>query len=219
VSRSHTSFHTHSIRMESAKNSTLRRLNTLKQSISLNLTNKRDSGTNSAANCNSEFDFVSFECDVACDLRRGLNGFDTKDEKLLPAVQTKRGVLWQISGKIFSTWKERFCVLTENSLYSFSKKSASSTKSFKEVKLLDICDIRLVTENGQKILQLKINSMGKLALKRESDESMIDEWYLQFLSNVKSCYKQLLRRTRSVNPESLNTSFRRPLMGVSSLRL
>merc|ERR1712243_156418 len=213
------SFHTHSIRMESAKNSTLRRLNTLKQSISLNLTNNRDSGTNSAANCNSEFDFVSFDCDVACDLRRGLNGYDLKDEKLLPAVQTKRGVLWQISGKIFSTWKERFCVLTENSLYSFSKKSASSTKSFKEVKLLDICDIRLVTENGQKILQLKINSMGKLALKRESDESMIDEWYLQFLSNVKSCYKQLLRRTRSVNTESLNTSVRRPLMGVSSLRL
>jgi len=219
VSRSHTSFHTHSIRMESAKNSTLRRLNTLKQSISLNLTNKRDSGTNSAANCNSEFDFVSFDCDLACDLRRGLNGYDLKDEKLLPAVQTKRGVLWQISGKIFSTWKERFCVLTENSFYSFSKKSASSTKSFKKVKLLDICDIRLVTENGQKILHLKINSMGKLALKRESDESMIDEWYLQFLSNVKSCYKQLLRRTRSVNPESLNTSFRRPLMGVSSLRL
>merc|ERR1719481_770981 len=173
--------------MESAKNSTLRRLNTLKQSISLNLTNnKRDSGTNSAANCNSEFDFVSFDCDVACDLRRGLNGFDPKDEKLLPAVQTKRGVLWQISGKIFSTWKERFCVLTENSFYSFSKKSASSTKSFKKVKLLDICDIRLVTENGQKILHLKINSMGKLTLKRESDEKIIDEWYLQFLSNVKS---------------------------------
>jgi len=188
VSRSHTSFHTHSIRMESAKNSTLRRLNTLKQSISLNLTNKRDSGTNSAANCNSEFDFVSFECDVACDLRRGLNGYDLKDEKLLPAVQTKRGVLWQISGKIFSTWKERFCVLTENSFYSFSKKSASSTKSFKKVKLLDICDMRLVTEDGRKILQLKINSMGKLALKRESDESMIDEWsYMKIpLSGIKS---------------------------------
>jgi len=193
VSRSHTSFHTHSIRMESAKNSTLRRLNTLKHSISLNLTNKqfgsidkRDSG--SAANCNSEFDFVSFDCDVACDLRRGLNGFDTKDEKLLPNVQTKRGVLWQISGKIFSTWKERFCVLTENSFYSFSKKSASSTKSFKKVKLLDICDMRLVTEDGRKILQLKINSMGKLALKRESDESMIDEWsYMKIpLSGIKS---------------------------------
>merc|ERR1711915_501560 len=198
---------------------TLQRLNTLKQSISLNLTNKRDGGTNSAANCNSEFDFVSFDCDVACDLRRGLNGIDPKDEKLLPAVQTKRGVLWQISGKVFSSWKERFCVLTENSFYSFSKKSASSTKSFKKVKLLDICDLRLVTEHGRKILQLKINSMGKLAFKRESDENMIDEWYLQFLSNVKSCYKQLLRRTRSVNPESLNNSFRRPLMGVSSLRL
>merc|ERR1712189_104485 len=138
------------------KNSTLRRLNTLKQSISLNLTNKRDSGTNSAANCNSEFDFVSFDCDLACDLRRGLSYFETEDAKVLPVVQTKRGVLWQISGKIFSTWQERFCVLTENSFYSFSKKTASSTKTFKKVKLLDICDIRLVTERGQKILSLKI---------------------------------------------------------------
>jgi len=205
--------------MESAKNSTLRRLNTLKQSISLNLTNKRDSGTNSAANCNSEFDFVSFDCDLACDLRRGLSCFETEDTKILPVVQTKRGVLWQISGKIFSTWQERFCVLTENSFYSFSKKTASSTKTFKKVKLLDICDIRLVTERGQKILSLKINNMGKLQFKRESDQKMIDDWYLQFLSNVKSCYRQLLRRSRSVNPESINNSFKRPLMGVNSLRL
>merc|ERR1711972_970375 len=183
---------TYSIRMESAKNSTLRRLNTLKQSISLNLTNKRDSGTNSAAaNCNSEFDFVSFDCDLACDLRRGLSCFETEDSKVLPVVQTKRGVLWQISGKIFSTWQERFCVLTENSFYSFSKK----------------------------IVSLKINNMGKLQFKRESDQKMIDDWYLQFLSNVKLCYRQLLRRSRSVNPESINNSFRRPLMGVNSLRL
>merc|ERR1719393_612476 len=198
--------------MESAKNSTLQRLNTLKQSISLNLTNKRDSG--SAANCNSEFDFVSFDCDVACDLRRGLNGFDPKDEKLLPAVQTKRGVLWQISGKIFSTWKERFCVLTENSFYSFSKKSTSAAKTFRKIKLSDINDICILNERGLNTIILKMNNGGKFFFRKS--EGLL-EWYNQFLSNTSSHIRSNLRKSLSMNQLNNRNMSRRPLMGINSL--
>merc|ERR1712133_298894 len=169
--------------METVRYSTLNRVKSFKRNLSLNLKPNQDQqGT--TVNCNYEFEYVNFDTMSLADDCKTFRP-DLTEEKVLPVVQTKRGVLWQISGKIFSSWQERFCVLTENSFYSFSKKSTSKTKTFKKVKLLDICDICLVTENGQKVLCLKINNMGKLEFKRESsDPAIMEEWYLQFLSNV-----------------------------------
>ena len=91
---------------------------------------------------------------------------DLTEEKVLPKVQTKRGVLWQMSGKLFSTWQERFCVLTENSFYSFSKKSTSAAKTFRKIKLSDINDICILNERGLNTIILKMNAQKIVSMKQ-----------------------------------------------------
>ena len=116
-----------------------------------------------------------------------------------------------MSGKLFSTWQEKFCVLTENSFYSFSKKVGSMTKTFTKIRLLDICDILLEMEKGQRILKIK-TKMGKLMFRRSEE---IEDWHQQFLANISVLRGNNL--TRSLTMET-NVKQRRPLMGVSSLK-
>ena len=40
-------------------------------------------------------------------------------ENAIKDIKTRKGILWQRTDNIFSSWQERFFVLTENSLYSF----------------------------------------------------------------------------------------------------
>ena len=42
-------------------------------------------------------------------------------ENAIKDIKTRKGILWQRTDNIFSSWQERFFVLTENSLYSFSR--------------------------------------------------------------------------------------------------
>ena len=61
---------------------------------------------------------------------------DTIDRK----EASKKGILWQQTDKIFSTWQERFFVLTENSLYSFSRETNKINDLKKAVsKVISIC--------------------------------------------------------------------------------
>ena len=212
-----------------ATQSTLSRMKTLRRTLSLNIKPKHDI-KETTSNCNKEFDFVNF--DNRLSVEPGLMteimldsghyeyvtscsgpGPDNKNiDKNATQVKTKRGALWQMSGKLFSTWQEKFCVLTENSFYSFSRKVGSMTKTFTKVRLLDIIDILLESERGQKILKIK-TQMGKLMF-RKSDE--LEDWHQQFLANILALRRNNL--TRSLSIEVTPVKQRRPLMGVSSLK-
>ena len=198
--------------METVRYSTVNRVKSFKRNLSLNIKPNSDQ-LETTVNCNYEFDYVNFDTmsladDCDSDLPHHV------EEKMLPKVQTKRGVLWQMSGKLFSTWQERFCVLTENSFYSFSKKSASTTKTFRKIKLSDIIDICILTDRGHNTMILKMNNGGKFMFRKS--EFLLD-WYKQFLSNTSAHIRNNLRKSISMNNLNNCKLSRRPLMGISSL--
>ena len=210
-----------------ATQSTLNRMKTLRRTLSLNIKPKHDI-KETTSNCNKEFDFVNFDNRLSVEpglmteimldsghyeyVTSSPPGPDKNIDKNATQVKTKRGALWQMSGKLFSTWQEKFCVLTENSFYSFSKKVGSMTKTFTKIRLLDICDILLETEKGQRILKIKTR-MGKLMFRRSEE---IEDWHQQFLVNISALRRNNLMR--SLTMETTCVKQRRPLMGVSSLK-
>merc|ERR1712121_23780 len=198
--------------METVRYSTLNRVKSFKRNLSLNLKPNQDQqGT--TVNCNYEFEYVNFDTMSLADDCKTFRP-DLTEEKVLPKVQTKRGVLWQMSGKLFSTWQERFCVLTENSFYSFSKKSTSAAKTFRKIKLSDINDICILNERGLNTIILKMNNGGKFFFRKS--EGLL-EWYNQFLSNTSSHIRSNLRKSLSMNQLNNRNMSRRPLMGINSL--
>ena len=206
-----------------APQSTLSRMKTLKRNLSLNIKQKHDI-EETTSNCNEEFDFVHFDKRLSVEpglmtelmLDSGHYEYVTcsAPDKNAAQVKTKRGTLDQMSGKLFSSWEEKFCILTENSFYSFAKKVGSMTKTFTKIRLLDICDILLRTERGQRILKIKTR-MGKLMFRR-SDEGM-EDWHRQFLANISSLRRSNLTRSLTIETPSAKQRRPLPLMGLSSI--
>ena len=179
-------------------------------------------------NCNQEFDFVN--CDAA-DRVESVDSVDSVDSEVdtmmtmehcpslssgavchRPGVQSKRGALWIMSGQFFASWHEKFCVLTENSFYCFSKSlgSAKSKKSFTKICLLDISDIGLVTHKGRTVVTIQTPSTGKLMLMKQGEGPGVEEWYHQIRENVRACFV----KKSSCHHWKVR---RRPFMGISSL--
>ena len=129
-----------------------------------------------------------------------------------PGVQSKRGALWIMSGQFFASWHEKFCVLTENSFYCFSKSlgSAKSKKSFTKICLLDISDIGLVTHKGRTVVTIQTPSTGKLMLMKQGEGPGVEEWYHQIRENLRACF---VKKSSSHHWKVR----RRPFMGISSL--
>ena len=90
----------------------------------------------------------------------------------------------------FETWQEKFCVLTENSFYSFSKSlgSSKSKKSFTKICLLDISDMDLVTHKGRTVVTIQTPSTGKLMLMKQGEGPGVEKWYQQIRENLRACF-------------------------------
>merc|ERR1712215_620102 len=122
--------------------------------------------------CNKEFDFVNFDT-----LKESHTELSDKAPKKTSEVKyvvnvddnvvssQKKGVLWQQSDKLFSSWQERFFVLTSNSLYSFSKDTRvmdNIKKTVLKTKLKDIKDVSLVEKKGQLLMRIVIENRVSL---------------------------------------------------------
>ena len=129
-----------------------------------------------------------------------------------PGVQSKRGTLWLMTGQFFfETWQEKFCVLTENSFYSFSKSlgSSKSKKSFTKICLLDISDIGLVTHKGRTVVTIQTPRTGKLVLMKQGAGPGVEKWYTQIRENLRACF---VKKSSSHHWKVR----RRPFMGICS---
>merc|ERR1711892_537407 len=99
-------------------------------------------------------------------------------------VKTRKGILWQQTDNIFSSWQERFFVLTENSLYSFSrenKKMEMIGKSVSKVKLSDFCDVSLVDRKGQLMINILTTKNVRIYLRKPEG---LRYWFRQILENI-----------------------------------
>merc|ERR1711862_732387 len=111
------------------------------------------------------------------------------------------GILWQQSGNIFSSWQERFFVLTESSLYSYSRQCPSRNnlanikKFVTKVKLSEIIDMNLVEKRGQLVIEI-VTMSGRTCLRKPEG---VRDWFEQILENREHIQKaRILQRSFSL---------------------
>eukprot|EP00091_Calanus_sinicus_P015270 TRINITY_DN3336_c0_g2_i1.p1 TRINITY_DN3336_c0_g2~~TRINITY_DN3336_c0_g2_i1.p1 ORF type:complete len:132 (+),score=24.91 TRINITY_DN3336_c0_g2_i1:358-753(+) len=91
--------------------------------------------------------------------------------------------MWQRTDNIFSSWQERFFVLTENSLYSFlrgAKNRADLERTVSKIKLSDVCGISLVDRKGQLMIKIVTKKNGRLFLRKQEG---LSDWFEQIVQN------------------------------------
>ena len=116
---------------EEAQKQDLTRVKTLKRHLMKTLKRKNTVIGTTIKNGITEFDVNANNNENASqvmnreyatkDLEKFTSDQDDDFDCNVKTTNTKKGILWQQSGSLFSTWQERFYVLTENSLYSFPK--------------------------------------------------------------------------------------------------
>jgi len=211
----------YSQKMDAIKTSSLTRLKTLRRTVSLKVGILNNVEEETSKQCNDEFSFVNFETLAEEDMdqcsvpSKAGNQLTIAGTNLSP-VTSLRGVLWTMSNNIFSSWKERFCILTENSFYSFSRKTGAAAKSISRIKLSEISDIELSIIKRQTTLILtlsKCSETEKLMLRAEKG---LEEWHSKIMSNMIYFKHQLRRRTYSQTKSMRRQNM--PIIGVNSLR-
>jgi len=164
-------------------------------------------------NCNTEFDFVNFDtCTMwsSIQLEEVQNrGEDNVEKRNIfgDTEQTLSGSLWQIPDTFLSRWKEQFCVLTKNSLYSFRR--GFGGRKVSKIQLADVCDVKILREKGQLTLCLEINKTRRMMFRTEDG---IRVWYERILANMDTLRQNNYRRCFSAEYHR-----KRPRMGISSL--
>eukprot|EP00092_Neocalanus_flemingeri_P029291 GFUD01031803.1.p1 GENE.GFUD01031803.1~~GFUD01031803.1.p1 ORF type:complete len:193 (-),score=44.20 GFUD01031803.1:35-613(-) len=139
----------------------------------------------------------------------------------------RKGILWQQTDKLFSSWEERFFVLPEHSLYSFSRETNQMEKLDKavsKIKLSDMSDLSLMDKKGQLLIVIVTKKFGKIFLRKPKG---LKDWYEQILENVSAIkftnQRRKLQTSISLNIQDKHKSkalmipLHRPLMGISSL--
>lgn len=101
-----------------------------------------------------------------------------------------KGLMWQQRDKIFSRWKERFFILTQDYLQCFKKGSSRMTEMggfiFK-LKLSDVNEVELLDKKGYLTVSLVLNKEGKILLRKPEG---IREWF----ATLKECVQQSKER-------------------------
>jgi len=153
-----------------------------------------------AKECSEEFEFVKFDpINESFDYESPVN--DGSYEATAKDSKTRRGILWQQSGNIFSSWQERFFVLTESSLYSYSRQCPSRNnlanikKFVTKVKLSEIIEMDLVEKRGQLVIEIVTRS-GRTCLRKPEG---VRDWFEQILENREHIQKaRILQRSFSL---------------------
>jgi len=190
--------------------------------------------------CTNEFDFVKFDTirsikesgsqvmdkEYACkDMEKWTSDKDDKFDSNVKAIKTKKGVIWQQTGNFFSTWQERFFVLTENSLYSFPKgcKANETLAAATKIRLSELSDVKLMNQKGQMVLKLQTCKKSVAHLRKPEG---LKDWYENILDNIQllkmkkmesSMSRSLVSDSQFEQKPCSNPVISRPCMGVSSL--
>merc|ERR1711915_335135 len=190
--------------------------------------------------CTNQFDFVKFDTirsikesgskvmdkEYACkDMEKWTSDKDDKFDSNVKTIKTKKGVIWQQAGNFFSTWHERFFVLTENSLYSFPKvcKANETLAAATKIRLSELSDVKLLNQKGQLVLKLQSSKKSVAHLRKPEG---LKDWYENILDNIQllkmkkmesSMSRSLLADSHFGQKPCSNPVISRPCMGVSSL--
>merc|ERR1711915_1101849 len=225
---------------EDAKKTDLTRVKTLKRHLMKTLKRQKTVIGTTTKDCTNEFDFVKFDTirslkksgsqvmdkEYACkDMEKWTSDKDDKFDSNVKAMKTKKGVIWQQTGNFFSTWQERFFVLTENSPYSFPKgcKSNETLAAATKIGLSELSDVKLMNQKGQMVLKLKTCKKSVAHLRKPEG---LKDWYENILDNIQwlkmkkmesSMFRSLVSDSQFEQKPCSNPVISQPCMGVSSL--
>ncbi|XP_059087079.1 uncharacterized protein LOC131883592 isoform X2 [Tigriopus californicus] len=125
----------------------------------------------------------------------------------------KRGFLWQQRDKIFSRWKERLFILTQETLKCFKQDTAGSRPSTNDllytVKLSDVVDVELLDKRGYLTICVSLEKDGKVFLRKTEG---IKEWYKQLAE-----LSQRQRPKKASTPASSSSWMKRQLTDSSGM--
>merc|ERR1719435_638988 len=169
------------------KGNNVSRIGTLRRHVS-NTIKRKQRSEEVTKECSGEFDFVKFDPineSFISDLNNEKPVNDDSYEAVAKDSKTRKGILWQQSGNIFSSWQERFFVLTESSLYSYSRQGpyrknlTNIKKCVTKVKLSEIVEVNLVEKKGQLVIEI-VTKSGKTYLRKPEG---VREWFEHILEN------------------------------------
>jgi len=181
------------------KGNTVSRMRKLKRQVSSKI-KRLQKHEEVAKECSGEFEFVKFDpINESFNYESPVN--DGSYEATAKDSKTRRGILWQQSGNIFSSWQERFFVLTESSLYSYSRQCPSRNnlanikKFITKVKLSEIIDMNLVEKRDQLVMEI-VTMSGRTYLRKPEG---VKEWFEHILENREHIQKaRILQRSFSL---------------------
>lgn len=121
----------------------------------------------------------------------------------------KKGLLWQQRDKLFSSWKERYFILTQHFLQCFKKETSRITDMggflFK-IKLAEIESVDLLDKKGYLTICMNFAKEPKMFLRKTEG---IRDWYNLISSCVKESKSRKLARTNghiSLEPKQATDS-------------
>ena len=118
----------------------------------------------------------------------------------------RKGLLWQQRDKLFSSWKERYFILTQDFLQCFKKETSRITDMggflFK-IKLCDVESVDLLDKKGYLTIALNLVREPKMFLRKTEG---IRDWYNCICNCVKEskARKQLRSTSAGSNPSHAN---------------
>merc|ERR1711915_246004 len=225
---------------EDAKKTDLTRVKTLKRHLMKTLKRQKTVIGTTTKDCTNEFHFVKFDTIQRIkesgsqvmdkeyawkDMEKWTSDKDDKFDSNVKTIKTKKGVIWQQTGNFFSTWHERFFVLTENSLYSFPKgcKATETLAAATKIRLSELSDVKLMNQKGQMVLKLQSSKKSVAHLRKPEG---LKDWYENILDNIhllkmkkmeSSMYRSLVSDSQFEQKPCSSPAISRPCMGVSSL--
>jgi len=122
----------------------------------------------------------------------------------------KKGILWQQRDKLFSRWKERFFILTDDYFHCFKKGSSKLTEMGEfifKVKLSSIASVALLDKRGFLTICLSLSTVreGRIYLRRAEG---LRDWF----NVIKFCVEECKSRKSSW----YKSTFRRMAKNVTS---
>jgi len=120
-------------------------------------------------------------------------------EQLEKASKTvKKGLLWQQKDKLFSQWKERYFILTQDYLQCFKKGSSRITEMGEfifKIKLVEVEEVELLDRRGYLVISITLSTRGEGKIYLRKTEGIRD-WFNSLQDCVRDSKK---RRTDRVN--------------------
>jgi len=124
--------------------------------------------------------------------------FHSSSQQSLGSSPLVKGVMWIQRERVFSRWKERFIILTQDYLQVYRRGTAQATEMgpfLSQVRLSDVQSLQLVDRRGYLTVQLGIMGEDNMLIRRAEK---MREWYSLMEIMVQESKKRVMKMSEKV---------------------